>query len=193
MALTRATVEDRRRRTQHENTTTSFVDQNQTYTSHASHQVFLREYARMRHERCSAGGGLARRRRPTASGSVATARSATGPKSRRRRSRCSGINLSDFDVHNVPLLLTDQYGKFIPGANGYAQIVMAPDLTHATNWYREGNPDGSVTTAGSIGTGHAFLNDIAHHAAPGRWDHDGDHQRRRRLTRPPTATWRRRR
>ena len=26
------------------NTTTSFVDQNQTYTSHPSHQVFLREY-----------------------------------------------------------------------------------------------------------------------------------------------------
>ena len=29
------------------NTTTSFVDQNQTYTSHASHQVFLREYVRV--------------------------------------------------------------------------------------------------------------------------------------------------
>ena len=27
------------------NTTTSFVDQNQTYTSHSSHQVFLRQYA----------------------------------------------------------------------------------------------------------------------------------------------------
>ena len=26
------------------NTTTSFVDQNQTYTSHSSHQVFLRQY-----------------------------------------------------------------------------------------------------------------------------------------------------
>src|SRR5262245_52995605 len=29
---------------QHENTTTPFVDQNQTYTSHPSHQVFLRAY-----------------------------------------------------------------------------------------------------------------------------------------------------
>ncbi len=38
-----------------------------------------------------------------------------------------GIILSDFDVHNVPLIVTDQYGKFIPGANGYAQLVMAPD------------------------------------------------------------------
>src|SRR5262249_6951414 len=30
---------------EHENTTTPFVDQNQTYTSHPSHQVFLRAYA----------------------------------------------------------------------------------------------------------------------------------------------------
>src|SRR5262249_34744828 len=29
---------------EHENTTTPFVDQNQTYTSHASHQAFLRAY-----------------------------------------------------------------------------------------------------------------------------------------------------
>ncbi len=35
-----------------------------------------------------------------------------------------GISLNDFDVHNVPLLLTDQYGKFIPGANGYAQVAI---------------------------------------------------------------------
>jgi hypothetical protein len=27
------------------NTTTAYVDQNQTYTSHPSHQVFLRQYA----------------------------------------------------------------------------------------------------------------------------------------------------
>src|SRR3712207_1136740 len=31
---------------EHTNTTTSYVDQNQTYTSHPSHQVFLREYER---------------------------------------------------------------------------------------------------------------------------------------------------
>ena len=38
----------------HNNETTPFVDQNQTYTSHASHQVFLREYdARRRYRRRS--------------------------------------------------------------------------------------------------------------------------------------------
>ena len=40
MVLTRATPDG----TEHTNQTTPFVDQNQTYTSHPSHQVFLREY-----------------------------------------------------------------------------------------------------------------------------------------------------
>ena len=34
----------------HNNETTPFVDQNQTYTSHASHQVFLREYVLVDHD-----------------------------------------------------------------------------------------------------------------------------------------------
>ena len=41
MVLTRATVDAEGQTT---NITTPFVDQNQTYTSHPSHQVFLREY-----------------------------------------------------------------------------------------------------------------------------------------------------
>ena len=57
MVLTRATNQPgpdgilrhrRRRRSddihEHNNTTSPFVDQNQTYTSHPSHQVFLRAY-----------------------------------------------------------------------------------------------------------------------------------------------------
>ena len=31
-----------------------------------------------------------------------------------------GIELTDFDVGSVPLLRTDQYGNFIPNADGYA-------------------------------------------------------------------------
>ena len=34
-----------------------------------------------------------------------------------------GIELTDFDVGRVPLVLTDHYGKFIPGANGLPQLV----------------------------------------------------------------------
>ena len=42
MVVTRASVDENGQQT---NLTTPFVDQNQTYSSHASHQVFLREYA----------------------------------------------------------------------------------------------------------------------------------------------------
>ena len=34
-----------------------------------------------------------------------------------------GIELVDIDVHNVPLLATDPYGHFIPGPNGFPQMV----------------------------------------------------------------------
>lgn len=41
MLLTRATVDENRETV---NLTTPFIDQNQTYTSHPSHQIFIREY-----------------------------------------------------------------------------------------------------------------------------------------------------
>ena len=89
------------------NTTTPFVDQNQTYTSHPSHQVFLRQYV------------LERRRR--------AGRDRQADRGRQRRHghlgrsqgagrTMLGIQLTDFDVGSVPLLRTDQYGNFIPGA-----------------------------------------------------------------------------
>jgi hypothetical protein len=157
---------------QAENTTTSWIDQNQTYTSHASHQVFLREYTRI-DTNGIAGGDLTVSTGNLIDGAMAGSIGNWG-EVKAQALTMLGINLSDFDVHNVPLLLTDQYGKFIPGANGFAQIVMKPDTLHSTYWFKEGNSDGSVTTAGAETTGHAFLNDIAHHAAPGKYDADGD-------------------
>ncbi len=35
-----------------------------------------------------------------------------------------GINLTDADVFDVPLLATDAYGNFIPGTNGFPQVVV---------------------------------------------------------------------
>jgi Ca2+-binding RTX toxin-like protein len=162
MALTRATPTTVNGVTGQENTTTSFVDQNQTYTSHPSHQVFLREYVLNAAGDAVSTGKLLDG--TTASGSVNGAIGNWG-EVKAQALTMLGIRLVDHDVHNVPLLLTDQYGKFIPGPNGYAQMVMAPDATHATNWLKEGTAAG-ITTAGSISTGHAFLDDIAHHAAP---------------------------
>ncbi|HCH46441.1 MAG TPA: hypothetical protein DEX36_00665 [Glutamicibacter sp.] len=45
LTLTRATIDDTDGQREHVNRTTPFVDQNQTYGSHASHQAFMREYA----------------------------------------------------------------------------------------------------------------------------------------------------
>jgi Ca2+-binding RTX toxin-like protein len=148
---------------QHENTTTSFVDQNQTYTSSASHQVFLREYVMDDGEPVATGrllegtnGGLA-----------------NWAEVKAQAAEMLGIQLVDSDVFNVPLLLTDAYGKFIPGANGFAQIVTAVDLIsgNPTAWV-EANPaaNGGLGTlladVAAVRTDHAFLNDIAHAAAP---------------------------
>jgi len=145
-----------------ENTTTSWVDQNQTYTSHASHQVFLREYVLNTDGDAVATGKML----DGANGGLAT-----WGEVKAQALEMLGIVLGDFDVTNVPLLKTDQYGKFIPGPNGYAQLVMEPDVDHPTAWFKEGTAAG-ITTAGAMKTGHAFLDDIAHHAAPGFVDHD---------------------
>jgi Ca2+-binding RTX toxin-like protein len=135
----------------HVNLTTSWVDQNQTYTSHASHQVFLREY------QLDAGG------RPVATGRLlegANGGLATWAEVKAQAREMLGITLTDADVTNVPLLATDQYGMFIRGANGFAQIVTNGGLV-------EGNPNAPISTAAALRTGHSFLDDIAHSATPG--------------------------
>ncbi len=132
------------------NTTTPFVDQNQTYTSHPSHQVFLREYALDGNGDPVATGRLL----DGASGGIGT-----WADVKLQAANLLGITLTDADVTNVPLLATDQYGKFIPGANGFAQIVTATGLV-------EGAAGGIAIPANAFKTGHGFLDDIAHTAAP---------------------------
>ena len=75
---------------------------------------------------------LHRRRRPD---SVA---SPPGPSSRRRRATLLGIELTDADVTNVPLLATDAYGNFLPGANGFPRLVMSDSALVEGN---PGSPD----------------------------------------------------
>jgi Ca2+-binding RTX toxin-like protein len=151
MLLTRATdVADPGN--QARNTTTSFVDQNQTYTSHPAHQVFLREFELV--------GGVP----------VETGRMLEGPGGglaswddvQAQAEDVLGIVLSDQDVLNVPLLMTDAYGHFERGPSGLPQIVNAA----APGGLQEGNLTTPVSTAGATRTGHAFLDDIAHHAVP---------------------------
>ena len=77
-----------------------------------------------------------------------------------------GIILTDFDVHNVPLLRTDQYGKFIPGPGRLCPGRHRHRLRYRGDWPAVWTLTHSSTA--SFSTNHAFLNDIAHHAAPGR-------------------------
>ncbi|MFG1342031.1 peroxidase family protein [Xanthobacter autotrophicus] len=145
------------------NTTTPFVDQNQTYTSHPSHQVFLREYATGPDGKTVATGRLLN----GADGGLPT----WGDVKAQAREML-GIALTDGDVVNLPLLRTDAYGRFIPNADGYAQVIVGLGTDGVPNTADDvvvsGTADAPVNTftAGAIRTGHAFLDDIAHAASP---------------------------
>src|SRR5262245_5696131 len=110
---------------EHENTTTPFVDQNQTYTSHPSHQVFLRAYEIGADGQPHATGKLIENRDLGLDGKFGTADdSAIGGMStwgvvKAQARDILGINLTDRDFDNVPLLATDAYGNFIQGAHGF--------------------------------------------------------------------------
>ncbi|HYU46130.1 MAG TPA: peroxidase family protein, partial [Terriglobales bacterium] len=161
--LTRATIAPG---TVHEgfNEDTPWIDQNQTYTSHASHQVFLRAYQLV------AG-------KPVPTGSLIdgaiTGNIGSWAEVKAQASTKLGIALADIDVLNVPLLLTDPYGHFVPGAHGFPQLAM-PDGS-----FVEGNPAAPVSTAGSLRAETPFLCDIAHAADPSNSGFDaallGDH------------------
>lgn len=143
------------------NLTTPWVDQNQTYASSASKQVFMREYV-------TGPDG-----KPIATGMLLEGSAgglATWADVKAQAATMLGIQLTDADVGNIPLIATDPYGNFIRGDNGYPQMVkgLGPDgeLGTADDVLVEGNPDAPVDTQGAILTGHAFLDDIAHAAAP---------------------------
>ena len=148
------------------NTTTPFVDQNQTYSSHPSHQVFLRDYM------TGADGHL-----------HSTGRLLTGADGHSMATWADvkanalklGILLTDADVGDVPLLATDAFGNVMLGANGFAQVVVRTDngadgiagTSDDISILVEGTAAGldlhdAVALGGTVvGTGHAFLNDIS--------------------------------
>jgi Ca2+-binding RTX toxin-like protein len=154
---------------EHENTTSPFVDQNQTYSSHPSHQVFLRAYNATANGPVS-NGNLLTNRDLGPDGEFGTADDveiggmATWKVVKAQARDILGINLTDAQFDNVPLLATDQYGNFIKGPNGYPQVVMAGNVLV------EGDPSANgglgISLDNAIGTNHQFLIDIAHNAVP---------------------------
>ncbi|MBI4934230.1 MAG: choice-of-anchor D domain-containing protein [Actinobacteria bacterium] len=140
------------------NTDTPFVDQSQTYTSHGSHQFFLREYQ-------PAVDG-----HPVTTGKFLSSADdghgmADWNQIRAQASAVLGMQLVDTDVNDIPLIATDPYGNFIPGTRGFPQAVFPGNVLV------EGDPSANggagISLVGAVRIGTAFLNDIAHSAGPG--------------------------
>jgi hypothetical protein len=150
------------------NTDTPWVDQSQTYSSHSSHQIFMREYALVDPD--GAGPLTAR---PVSTGSLlgGAGNQAAGmaPWSAVKAQAATklGLLLTDRDVLNIPTLLADPYGKFIPGpVSGLPQYVTATGLV-------EGNLATPVAVPANVRYFDTpFLTDIAHNADPSPQDTD---------------------
>jgi Ca2+-binding RTX toxin-like protein len=158
------------------NVTTPFVDQNQTYTSHPSHQVFLREYELTLD---SNNDGIMDSR-PLATGKLLDGANGGLPTWKDVKKNALdnlGIELTDRDVFNIPLIRTDLYGEFIRDPNtGFAQVIrnIGPDgiPNTADDITISGTPTNPVKLDPNNGgieparTSHSFLDDIAHNAVP---------------------------
>ncbi len=160
---------------EHTNETTPWIDLNQVYTSHESHQVFLREYVRVPDATSSTGF------KTVATGHMlegANGGPPTWADIKAQAKNMLGIELTDMDVHRVPLVAADLYGNLITGANGYAQLVTQVDPNSDLRGTSQGltlisgTADAPVAASQAVGAGRAFLNDIAHNATPGMVDHD---------------------
>lgn len=151
LTLTRATIDSTGGQREHVNRTTPFVDQNQTYGSHASHQGFMREYA------LDANGS------PVPTGRILNGTSGDGLPTwkdvKDQALNILGIKMNDFDVLDVPLLATDPYGSLLLDGNGQAQLAFETGL-------QSGNRSTPLSTEGALTANASFLDDIAHGATP---------------------------
>ncbi len=144
---------------QQNNETTPYVDQNQTYTSHPSHQFFLREYELV--------AGV-----PKVTGKLLDAPSGGLPTWNDVKNQARtvlGIELSDARALDVPQIVMDPYGNFIAGSSGFPLVVTDDGSGPITV---EGSISNPVDADLALRTGHAFLEDIAHGATPA-FDDDG--------------------
>ena len=152
------------------NTTTPFVDQNQTYTSHASHQVFLRQYALDANGVPHATGKLIEGRGANPDGTGVGAGGMATWGELKEQAKMLGILLTDQDVGAVPLLRTDAYGNFIPNAAGFAQIITGVGADGIPNTADDivisGTSAAPVGVSTALRINAAFLADIAHDAVP---------------------------
>ncbi len=151
------------------NTDSPWVDQSQTYTSHPSHQVFVREYAMNASGLPVSTGKLLGGLGPDGSypGSPdGRSGMATWAAVKKQAAELLGLRLEDRDVTNIPTIASDPYGKFIPGPSGLPQYVTSTGLV-------EGNLASPVPVPSNVlYFDTPFLTDIAHNADPSPQDTD---------------------
>ena len=170
------------------NTDTPWVDQSQTYTSHPSHQVFLRAYQQVAGKPVSTGefltglgAGLTYDNSPSGIGGESTWASV-----KKQAHDLFGMQLVDRDVTNIPMIDTDPYGNFVPGPHGLPQYVCSAnpcrDSTPAHNpipGQVGGKLEGDLASPqlvpfNVVHFDTPFLTDIAHNADPSPQDLDGN-------------------
>ena len=164
------------------NTDSPWVDQSQTYTSHPSHQAFLREYNLVGGRPVATGrllgGRLDASGAPVLAGVGEDQGISTWAAVKAQARLRLGLLLTDADVENIPMLAADPYGNFIPGTNGFPQYVRkgADGVVGTTDdTLLEGNPLAPVpvpSDAAHFDT--PFLTDIAHSAVPKPGGPDAD-------------------
>ena len=167
------------------NAITPPVDQSQTYSSHPSHQVFLREYVLGADNQIHSTGRMLDHVSPDGSHHMPT-----WGDVKQNAIDSLGLKLSDYDVVSVPLVLADEYGNVVRGPHGFAQLVyqvlITDNVTHLTTAVErtiEGVAGGldidhiavpadivqdanHTYTTQYVGAGAAFINDMAHNASP---------------------------
>ncbi|MFM6980383.1 MAG: peroxidase family protein [Micrococcales bacterium] len=187
------------------NSTSPYIDQSQSYGSHPSQNFFVREYSfaagtgvpssngrllESTEERYSTlpsawagnlfiGGTLTH---PNGSAESANGGMPTW-RDIKAQTLLLGFKLTDNDASSVPVMATDQYGKFIPSSTGFPQML----YTDGTQFvWASGNPSAPLTTGvatyntargitlpgrtGSswvaVSSGHNFINDTMSTAVP---------------------------
>jgi Ca2+-binding RTX toxin-like protein len=167
------------------NTDTPLVDQSQTYTSHASHQAFLREYTMVNNRPVNTGkllGDPVRAAGPDgilgdnpdtpvdeSADDLKDSGMSTWASVKKQAADKLGLQLQDKDATNIPLLAVDPYGNIIPGPDrGLAQYVTKTGLVEgvlddpATTDVNEATP----VPDNAVYFDTPFLTDISHNADP---------------------------
>ena len=173
------------------NETTPWIDQSQSYGSHPSQNFFLREYvitpSGSNVTIISDGRMIEGQDVKTETNNASTSNHGLPTwYDIKAQARKLGFNLTDYDAMSIPVIATDQYGKFLPGPHGYPMMLFTDYNTRKYVWV-EGNgvtpistgygglaafpsvssftyPSGSNWKA--VTTGHPFLNDTTASAVP---------------------------